>query len=188
MTLLALGIDAGYASLGWAVVDVTEEDAPRIWGLGVIRTVRAKTKLVRDSDHERFAQISRGLLDIFEATKPAVICAETLSVAPILGITTAKNMGRVWGIIDMLAETHKTPLLMRDPKAIKMAVTGKAMASKEDMKTALDAKFSGELVNNLSDIKAKTQHEHPVDAVGAIIACAHGTELRLLRSAWRAVQ
>lgn len=187
--LIVLGLDPGFASFGWAVQRVDAlTGAERLEGLGVIRTKKATGKvLVRDDDHARAAEMARGLIEVTRRWRPHVICAEALSHVNPSGparmpVSTMTKMGRVWGLVDMLCEVYEVGLLQASPQTIKKATAGKASATKGEVLDALDARFGGRVRELLRSIKATTQHEHPVDALGAIVALEHHDHMRIARA------
>lgn len=187
--MIALGLDPGFVSFGWAVLRL-EHDRERLLGLGVIRTKKVAGKVLkRDDDHRRCAEIARELLRITREWKPDVICAEALAHAPVatrggMSIPTiaTSTSGRAWGLVDMLAEVHQVALLQAAPQTIKKACAGAANASKVEVQAALDRRLDGALGRQLGLIRAKRQHEHASDAVGAVIALLHHDAVRLARS------
>ena len=192
--MIALGLDPGVASFGWGVVDVANVTVPLgdelgVLELGVIRTKKGKGKiLVRDDDHRRMGEISRALLDVTRRYRPDVICAEAFSMggggaAHRVQISTVAKMGRVWGLVDMLCELYGVALLQTRPQDIKKRLTGRQSATKLDVQEALDERLEGQLAQHLAAIRAKTQHEHPVDAIGSIVALLDHDHFRLARTA-----
>jgi len=188
--LVALGLDPGFSSFGWAAVDIAIPGAESLLALGVIRTKKDKGKvLCRDDDHRRSAEIVRALLAVTHAHRPAIICAEALSLggggaAQRMQISTMAKMGRVWGIVDTLCEIYDAPLIQVSPQALKKAATGRVGATKLEVQAELDEFFNGELGALLATIRARGQHEHPVDAAGAVVASLNHDHLRLARAAF----
>lgn len=97
--------------------------------------------------------------------------------------STMVKVGRGWGLVDMLCEQRGVALLQVSPRAIKLAATGSPSASKVDVQRALDERLGGAVVEALAGIRAATQHEHPVDALGAVIACLDHDFVRLALAA-----
>ncbi len=186
--LIALGLDPGFASFGWSLVAL-HETHEELLELGVLRTKKSKEKvLLRDDNHRRCGELVRALLQITHGRRPHVICAEAISLGgggaeARKQISTMTNMGRVWGIVDTLTEIFEVALIQVAPQTIKKACCGVVSASKADVRVALDARFDGALEEALSQIRAAKQHEHPVDATGAIVACLNHDHLRLARAA-----
>ena len=190
MSILALGLDPGFTAFGWSVVRVGVNDEELV-ALGVLRTKKGKdAKLKRDDDHRRYAELARGLLEVTSRWRPAVICAEALThvparpgrpgrprrPAPVLAVSKG---ARVWGLVDMLSEVYRVALLQAAPQTIKKATTGKASASKPEVQAALDERFAGRVAELLAPIRAKSVHEHPVDATGAVIALREHESIRI---------
>ena len=184
--MIALGFDPGFASFGWGVADLSgPPGAERVLALGVIRTKKGKGKILnRDDDHRRSGEIARALFGLAHEYRPSVVCAEALSHGKGAGgaVTMAK-MGRAWGIVDALVEVYDVALLQVSPQDIKKACTGAASASKAEVQAALDHRFAGAVSEALRGIRATRMHEHPVDALGAIVACLDDDRLRLARRA-----
>lgn len=184
MSILALGLDPGFTAFGWSVVRVGVNDEELV-ALGVLRTKKGKdAKLKRDDDHRRCAELARGLLEVTSRWRPAVICAEALThvparpgrPAPVLAVSKG---ARVWGLVDMLSEVYRVALLQAAPQTIKKATTGKASASKVEVQAALDERLGGRVSELLAPIRARSVHEHPVDATGAVVALREHESIRI---------
>jgi crossover junction endodeoxyribonuclease RuvC len=178
-----LGLDAGFASLGWAAVALMP-DGPRLSALGVLRTGKGRASTLATEDNAQRARILwRGLRKIAEQWQPSAIAVESISWPRNAGVTG--KMGIAWGMIFALAEHHRMPLIHTSPKEIKRAVTGRADASKEDVLAGLVARrgFGGHLLDDLraADIP-EGQWEHPVDAAAAIVAAL---DTDVVRALWR---
>lgn len=182
--VIVLGLDAGFSHFGWSAVRLVPAGGERVEGLGSIHTEPSQRRgLVRDDDQRRAAQIARQLLEIARRYEPVVLCAEALShVNPKtsrMPISTTVKVGRAWGEVDMLAELLETALVQASPQAIKKTLCGTRSASKAQVKRAVLARYP-EVAHLLAAIPAG-RHEHPVDAVGAVVASLHTNELRLAR-------
>ena len=182
--VIVLGLDAGFSNFGWGAVRLLPGGGERVEALGSIRTEPSKRKgLIRDDDQRRAAEVARQLLEVARRYHPAVLCAEALShVNPKrsrMPISTTVKVGRAWGEVDMLAELLETALVQASPQAIKQVLCGARSASKAQVKRAVLARYP-EAESLLVGIPAG-RHEHPVDAVGAVVASLHTNELRLAR-------
>lgn len=179
----ALGLDVGFAAFGWAIAELDPD--PRALALGLIRTKKDQRKVLLAVDnHKRGQQIVRELVDVLDLCPDVgVICAETISF--VRSNTVMAQMGRAWGIVDALAELRGLPLLQASPQEIKKAncPLHKA-ASKLDVQQSLEERF-GEAVRQQLVRIPRSMHEHPCDALGAIVACLSRDELRLARSGRR---
>jgi Holliday junction resolvasome RuvABC endonuclease subunit len=186
--VIVLGLDPGFRAFGWVIVRIVD-GVWEILALGVIRTKKTpgKKTLVRDDDARCGAEIMRELLRITRQWPPDVICAESLTlVRAIRGkggvpVMPASKNSRAWGHVDALAEVLEVELLQAAPQTIKKKAAGAADASKSDVQAALDLRFNGALTRHLSAIRAKSMHEHPTDALGAIVALEHEGAFRSAR-------
>lgn len=177
----ALGLDPGLAHVGWAVVDL---DPLRPIGLGVIRTAKDSRKVLATVDlHRRGQQIARALTEILAAYPVGVCCAESISW--VRSASTMAGVGRAWGVIDAVLEARGIGLVQASPQEIKQAVCGRKSASKAEILDALDERFAGAIRRELRAIRATTLHEHPVDAIGAVVACLDRDEVRIARASSR---
>lgn len=183
---VVIGLDPGLAHLGWAAVRL-EEVGERPMALGLVATSKRSGQgvLVTDDLHRRGQELARALAAVLDAWPGVLaVCAESISYPRNAG--SAAMIGRAWGVIDALLERRGLPLLSASPKAIKRAATGLASASKAAVFEALDQRYSGAVARLLRPIRATTKHEHPVDALGAVVACLDHDHLRLARRARQA--
>lgn len=176
-----LGIDPGFSSLGYALVDLKGTDEVVVEGLGCIRTEKSSKKgkvLASDDNTRRARELFRALLPLMEGV--VAICTESQSW-PRNASSSAK-VGMGWGVIAALSELMDVPILMASPQGLKRAVCGKATASKEEVQEAVDKRFGRDFGSELVDNGlAKTYHEHPYDALGAVLACLDDEVLRIAR-------
>jgi crossover junction endodeoxyribonuclease RuvC len=176
---IILGLDLGLATCGVAVIDlgiVHEHD--RVVAFDVIVTeASAKKRNVRATadNVRRIRELYDGLLKHVSRRLPALICAEEQSW-PRNSSTCAK-IGMAWGVMVSLASMYKIPLLQVSPKQIKESVCGHASASKEDVRSALEKRYT-----NLPPWPAKKSTiEHAADALGAFVACLEDDMLQMAR-------
>ena len=179
--MIVIGIDPGLADLGWAAVQL-HADREEVAALGLIRTAKGKGKgvLVTDDLHRRGQELARALSGVLDEWSDVVcICAESISYPRSAAVSAM--IGRAWGVIDAELQRRQLALVSASPQAIKKAVTGRKSASKDEVIDALDRRYDGNVRRLLSSIRAKTKHEHPADAVGAVVACLENDHLRLAR-------
>jgi Holliday junction resolvasome RuvABC endonuclease subunit len=173
-----LGIDPGFASIGWAVVESNDElDTLDVVGAGVVRTKKAKAKqrvLAADDNFRRAGEIGRALGRIMLEHRVDAVCAEAMSFPRSSSV--AAKMAMCWGVLAQLCETWGLPLVQTSPQKLKRAVTGNASASKDDVAAALYTRLPDAL-GALVGIP-KSIHEHAMDAFGAIIACLESDTVR----------
>jgi crossover junction endodeoxyribonuclease RuvC len=161
-----LGIDPGFSSLGWAIV---EQDKLGLLAkfCGVIHTEKTSKKVqLRSSEDNirRAQQIYEELNLLFQAYEINLICTETMSWPRNAGVVA--KMGIVWGVIASVAQLHRVPMIQASPMEIKRAVTGNGKAGKDHMIATIRYKFP-----ELNMPPQATLQEHAADAVGAVIAC-----------------
>jgi len=181
-----LGLDPGFATCGYALVDLTRKDgAPfvDVRSLGTLRTAKADKKrkvLAADDNLRRAQELIRALYPL--ASNAQAIVAESMSFPR--NSAAAAKMAMCWGIVATLAEMNDLPIVQATPKEIKIAVAGVGTATKEDVAAAVCAKcgrqFSEEL---LAQGLPKGMHEHAYDAVASVLACLNSDVLRAIRRA-----
>lgn len=173
-----LGIDPGFASIGWAVVESTDDGSTLdVISAGVVRSKKAKPKqrvLAADDNFRRAREIGRALGRIMLEHRVDAVCAEAMSFPRSSSV--AAKMAMCWGVLAQLCETLGLPLVQTSPQKLKRAVTGNASASKDDVAAALYIRLPNAL-GALVGIPASI-HEHAMDAFGAIIACLDSDVVR----------
>jgi Holliday junction resolvasome RuvABC endonuclease subunit len=190
-----LGIDPGFASTGWVLVELRPGSIVDVTKVGVVRTEKATKKqnvLASNDNFKRAREISRAIRSlIFEPTpvdapvpyrlSVTALCAESMSFPR--NASTAAKMAMCWGVVADICEDEGLPLLMATPKEIKKAVNA-TDSSKEAVQLALDSRFGSKLkeLNDAAHIPAGFR-EHVYDALAAVIACLDGELIRLM---WKA--
>ena len=181
-----LGTDPGIRSFGFTVMDVGTQE---VIDAGTIRTENDSKATKTLDGIRRVREIGRELADIIAGYDIALICTEALSWGggkerggkkPTPGETsyeqrgggpvTMVQMGMVWG---MLVTIKDVPVVTRTPQQIKKAVRGAAGATKTQVAEALAVQFPTVLPFLP---RARLQHEHVWDSLGAIVA-SRDTEL-----------
>jgi crossover junction endodeoxyribonuclease RuvC len=175
-----LGIDPGFASLGYAVVELEEENLIPLQ-LGVVRTEKSNTKanvLASDDNVRRIREISGTIYTLMEGK--LAICTESQSW-PRNASASAK-VGMAWGALAGFSEILDIPLLQVSPMGLKKAVTGNKGATKEQVMAALNERFGRDFAAELvkQGVPA-SQHEHAYDALGAVVAMENSETFRLAR-------
>ena len=179
--MIVLGADPGLASFGWAIVRL-EEDTMRCLALGVIVTKKGKGQgvLVTDDLHRRGQELRRALVEVMGTYPISLVCAESISYPR--NAAAAAMIGRAWGVLDAELDRQRLPVISASPQAIKKAATGRISASKDEVAEGLDKRLEGALRPMLGKF-TKTLVEHPVDALGAVVASLHHDHLRLALNA-----
>ena len=179
-----LGIDTGFASYGWGIVDLTTE-GERVVAAGCIRTKKSKRKVLITADNfRRGAEIERELERVIAVHDPKAIAIEAMSW-PRSSSVVAK-LGIAWGITIAVATRHDFPVVSSSPQELKKRLTGKASSSKEEMRAAV-LKTTGciRLAGMLAKVLPASEHEHPIDAVAAVIAARDTDVMRTIRQLGR---
>lgn len=163
-----LGVDPGFANLGYSVCQIDRSGKLTLQALGVIRTTKSskKTRTLASEDNIRRArEIAHDLMEIVGRWQPKVICAEAMSFPRNSG--AAAKVAMAWGIVAAILAKEALPLVQPSPQAVKKAVCGKASASKEEVQRAMER--AHRLPRFLSGIP-KGLHEHPIDSLAVIHA------------------
>ena len=174
--LYVLGLDPGFASLGYALVAL-HPVRETILSMGVIRTSKstAKQGVLAADDNLRRARELWSLINQ-QLTAVEVICAESMSFPR--NSQAAAKVAMSWGVIAALAEQRGLPIVQASPQAIKKSLCGVKSASKEEVQAALTARY-GALP--LDPKVPKGEHEHAFDALAAVVCCLDSEVLRMAR-------
>lgn len=177
--ILVLGLDPGFASCGYAAMELDDDGVIDVAEMGVIRTQPSPKKrkvLAVDDNVRRLQEIVKELDGLVGGAN--VVCAEAMSF-PRNASSSAK-IGMVVGAVVTLCEAHGRVLLQATPQQIKKAVCGNKSASKEEVESAmLDKHPAIDLL--LKDVP-RSQVQHAYDALAAAEACLDSETVRLLRS------
>lgn len=158
-----LGIDPGFASLGWGLISA---QGPTCYGAGVIRTKPGKARRKCDDNADRCRAIARALADIHERHQFALVAAEAQSWTR--HATGDRAVAMAWGIIVATAERFGAPILQIRPQDAKWAVTGAKSANKAEVQRRVEAMAIGSR-EHLSALAA-TQQNHASDALAVALA------------------
>jgi len=130
-----LGIDPGYARMGWGVISIQDTDGgmPRkivkCLGFGCVETPK---------DEEmgtRLAYLNDALTQIIGHYKPNDIAVEELFFSK--NVKTAMLVAHARGVIMMRASMHTGRVFEYRPNAIKLAVAMNSKADKKEMCSAV---------------------------------------------------
>lgn len=174
---MILGLDPGFAHLGWARRTLSGE----ITGMGVIRTQKLSGKKSRVSvacdDHRRAKKIWNELNRLAQGVE--LICAEAISYPRAM--SAAAKLARGWGVIDALCALYEIPMVQAPPRAIKARLGATPGQSKNAVISAIRESYDCPVIQDFMDSEASSRHEHAFDAIGAILACEDSPEYQLLR-------
>lgn len=123
-----LGIDPGYARMGWGVINVSNSDV-KCLGFGCIETPK------EEEMGTRLAYLNDALIQILDRYKPTDIAVEELFFAK--NAKTAMNVAQARGIVMMRASYHSGRIFQYRPNVIKESATGIKGANKTEMQTSI---------------------------------------------------
>lgn len=180
--IYAIGIDPGLASVGVSVVRITRAGLQPVAAM-VIRTQKAARKRrvrAADDNFERIITIAGTLREVVDAYKPVAVCAESMSWPR--NAANAAKMALCWGAMAALIEARGLPVVQISPQELKLALTGKRNATKEEVEAALCERFGAAALNKagIKDIP-RFQQEHAIDALAAVVASEGAEVIRMAR-------
>jgi crossover junction endodeoxyribonuclease RuvC len=123
-----LGVDPGYARMGWGVL-VLKSGTYECLGFGCVET---------NKDEEmgtRLCYLNDALAKIISHYRPTDIAIEELFFAK--NVKTALNVAHARGVIMMQSAMHNGRIFQYRPNAVKLAVTGAQKADKKAMMAAV---------------------------------------------------
>lgn len=160
--MVILGIDPGYAIVGWGVIEY-KNITHRPVAFGAI-TTQAHTDF-----NARLKQIYDDTVELIERSKPDVISIEKLYFNT--NTTTAIMVAQARGVILLAAEQAHIPVYEYTPLQVKVAVTGYGKAHKPQVM---------EMTRRLLHLKEVPKPDDTADALAIAITHTHaaGTGLR----------
>jgi crossover junction endodeoxyribonuclease RuvC len=157
--MIVLGIDPGYALMGWGVVEANGSQM-KLLGYGCIET-KAGTPM-----QHRLRTLQLGIRDLTLMYRPDEVAFEELFFAQ--NVTTALMVGAARGAAIIAAAEYTENLYEYTPMQIKQAITGYGKADKHQMQTMV------KLLLNMDEI-AK-----PDDAADALaVAITHANSMHM---------
>jgi len=176
----ALGIDPGFASMGYALVELGRA-SDRVVKMGVFETkkdTKKSTVLAANDNLRRCSEMAMFLEGLLRERSVVCFCVESMSFPR--NASTAAKIAMCWGVISALAAVHQVSISQCSPQMLKKNLCGARDASKEDVQAALTREFP--YLPGLVSSLAKSKHEHAFDALGAIVGVRDSDVLRLARS------
>ena len=122
--VIVLGIDPGYALMGWGVVE-SVNNKMRLINYGCVETF-AHTPM-----QHRLRSLYQGVRDLVQIYQPDDVAFEELFFAH--NVTTALMVGAARGAAIIAATEYTEKLYEYTPGQIKQAVTGNGSARKQDV-------------------------------------------------------
>lgn len=171
-----LGLDPGFASVGWAVFNVTSEDLHFVAG-GVFHTkknVEKRAVLACEDNFVRARELAQMLRNAIDAFEIRAVCAEAMSFPR--HASNAAKMALCWGVIADVTLHLDLPVMQPTPQKIKKTLCGAISASKEEVEAVVKDRGVREPIS-----LKKGEREHFYDACAAVLACRDSEVFRLLR-------
>lgn len=181
---LVLGIDPGFASVGYALIDLLPEGEVLV-RVGVLTTKKSLAKhavYASDDNFNRSREIYRGLADLVNARERVMtICVESMSFPR--NASAAAKVAMSWGILASFSESLSIPLVQISPQEVKKHVCNDRKASKKEVFDAVCLRYKDfKPMCEAMKIPAG-QLEHPTDALATVIAALDSDVLKLARAA-----
>ena len=153
--MVVLGIDPGYAIVGYGVVNYNANRF-QIIEYGAV-TTEAKTLF-----SNRLLKIYQDVSDIIKRTKPDALSIEKLFFNT--NTTTAIDVAQARGVILLAAKENGVPTFEYTPLQVKSAVTGYGKADKKQVM---------EMTKNLLGLKSVPKPDDTADALAIAICHSH---------------
>ncbi|WP_319578237.1 crossover junction endodeoxyribonuclease RuvC [uncultured Methanospirillum sp.] len=120
-----LGIDPGYATMGYGIIS-DDRQTPGADEWGCVKTSKS------DGDSPiRLGLIYKGVVDLIERFSPESMAIERLFFAR--NTTSALQVSEARGVIILAAVHHDIPVTEYTPNQVKVAITGSGSADKRQM-------------------------------------------------------
>lgn len=171
-----VGVDPGFANVGFSIVDVYAQG-----GMDLIDTLLVRTKPDKKhyaDEQRRLELIEDAFRDFITGKGVEVVALEAPSAGLMPGRKhaatgrkgwsvnpqTVRQTSLVWGGLHGICRDRGIYCVKAELSDIKRTLTGKKGSSKSDVIEAVKARFPGHKFP-----KSKKQAEHVADAVGAVI-------------------
>lgn len=161
MLVVILGIDPGYAIVGFGVLR-SERNDQSLLACGAINTPAGLPL------SKRLLQIANDLDELICRFNPDAMAIERLYFGN--NVTTGIGVAQARGVILMIAERHGIPIFEYDPSQVKMAVVGYGKAEKHQVM---------DMTKRLLSLKSVPKPDDAADAV-AIALCHARSSTSLL--------
>jgi len=146
-----LGIDPGYARVGWAVLTINNSQLT-INNCGCVETSKDK------DSQERLADVYKQVCVLIKKYQPDVLAIEELFFTN--NAKTAFKVGEARGVIILASAMRKIPVFSYTPLQIKIAVTGYGSADKGQV---------GRMVKAILKLKELPKLDDTVDAIAVAL-------------------
>lgn len=153
--MVILGIDPGYAIVGWGVIEY-EYSRFRVLGYGAI-TTNADTPFP-----QRLESIYNDMCYVFEKYKPSVMSMEKLFYNS--NQKTVIDVAQARGVITLCAQMHNKEIFEYTPLQVKQSVTGYGRAEKKQVM---------EMTRSILSLESVPKPDDTADALALAICHAH---------------
>lgn len=180
-----LGLDPGFAKVGYAVVELLPT-SERVIDIGLWETSKTDNKREVFACEDNFAraqELAAKVIQTCQAHNIKVLCAEAMSFPRHASV--AAKMAMFWGVLACYCQANDLPMVQATPQRLKVAVCGSKSATKEEIQLALlerygrtDPYFAG-MLDSISPYK----REHPADALAAVVTALASNLIRAVRHA-----
>ena len=153
--MVILGIDPGYAIVGWGVIEY-EHSRFRVLGYGAI-TTNADTPFP-----QRLQAIYNDMCYVFEKYKPSVMSMEKLFYNS--NQKTVIDVAQARGVITLCAQMHNKDIFEYTPLQVKQSVTGYGRAEKKQVV---------EMTRSILGLASVPKPDDTADALALAICHAH---------------
>lgn len=153
--MVILGIDPGYAIVGWGIVEYSHSKF-RVLAYGAITT---------ESDTpfpERLQQIYNDMCYLFEKYKPDAMSMEKLFYNS--NQKTVIDVAQARGVITLAAQMYQKDIFEYTPLQVKQSVTGYGRAEKKQVM---------EMTKNILGLKSVPKPDDTADALAMAICHGH---------------
>jgi crossover junction endodeoxyribonuclease RuvC len=156
-----LGIDPGFARVGWAVIEVRSSKF-KVQSCGCIETSKDK------ESQERLVSVYREVCALIKKYKPDTLVIEELFFTN--NAKTAFKVGEARGVIILAGAMQKIPVFSYTPLQVKIAVTGYGSAEKTQV---------GKMIKAILRLEKMPKLDDTVDAIA--VALTHAFTNKKLR-------
>jgi Holliday junction resolvasome RuvABC endonuclease subunit len=167
-----LGIDPGFASMGWAVI-FFGDDGPVCKSAGLIKTKRDPMHSKHDDNLYRIQRIAQSLEKIEGLFAPSFVACEAMSWTRHANADRAVAMA--WGAIG--TALLEVPIIQISPVDVKDRLCGMKTASKALVEERVIDRISG--AGEWLDRVSKTQRNHVADAMAVALSCSEHTSFKM---------
>lgn len=162
--MIILGIDPGYAIVGYGVIEKDERGNTKVLDFGAINTPKEEDFPVR------LAMIQDGMNALINKFKPDAVAVEELFFNQ--NITTGIAVAEARGVILCTAIKSVPTVYEFTPIQIKLAITGSGKADKKQVQF---------MTKNILKLKSIPKPDDAADAL-AVALCLAQTNTRLVKS------